>query len=155
MGKYDYEYKRKGTCNLFVAVAPTLKKHIAKVTDPRWKGDFAYFVEELTEYQCPEASCIQLTLDNLNTHFEASLFETSDEKKAQRLLERVKFIYTPKHGSWLNMTESEINVMDRQCKGGGIATKEDLILNLAAWTQYRNQHECKIQWSFPVLRPVV
>lgn len=148
VGKYDYEYKRKGTCNIFVAVAPTLGKHITKMTETRKKDDFAYFVEELIEDHFPDASCVQLVLDNLNTHFEASLFETFGDARARQLLERVRFIYTPKHGSWLNMAEIEINIMDRQCTGGRIANKEDLILNLNAWTKYRNQNESKIQWSF-------
>lgn len=148
VGKYDYEYKRKGTCNIFVAVAPTLGKHITKVTDTRKKEDFAHFIEELIENHFPEAIYIQLVLDNLNTHFEASLIETFGEERAKQLLERVKFIYTPKHGSWLNMAEIEINIMDRQCTGGRIANKEDLILNLEAWTKYRNQNESKIHWSF-------
>ena len=148
VGKYDYEYKRKGTCNIFVAVAPTLGKRVIKVTDTRKKDDFAYFIKELIEDHFPEATCIQLVLDNLNTHFATSLFETFGEEKAKQLLERVKFIYTPKHGSWLNMAEIEINVMDRQCTGGRIATKDDLIFNLGAWTKNRNRNENKILWSF-------
>lgn len=148
VGKYDYEYKRKGTCNIFVAVAPKLGKRITKVTDTRKKDDFAYFIEELVEDHFPEAVCIQLVLDNLNTHFEKSLFETFGKQRAQQLLGRIKFIYTPKHGSWLNIAEIEINVMDRQCTGGRIANKENLIANLEAWTKSRNQNETKIQWSF-------
>ena len=124
--KYDYEYKRRGTCNIFVAVEPKGGTRIVKVTDTRTKADFSYFIEELIEKHFCKATCIQLVLDNLNTHFEGSLVETFGKRKAKRLLKKIKFIYTPKHGSWLNMAEIEINMMDRQCTGGRIETKEKL-----------------------------
>lgn len=92
--KYDYEYKRKGTCNIFVAVAPKAGMRVVKVTDTRKKEDFAYFVEDLIENHFPKASCIQLVLDNLNTHFATSIIETFDKTKADRILERIKFIHT-------------------------------------------------------------
>jgi DDE superfamily endonuclease len=101
--KYDYEYKRKGTCNIFLAVAPKAGMRIVKVTDTRTKEDFAYFIEDLVEKHFRKTNYIQLVLDNLNTHFEGSLVETFGKRKATRLLKKVKFIYTPKHGSWLNM----------------------------------------------------
>jgi hypothetical protein len=124
--KYDYEYKRKGTCNIFVAVAPKAGIRIVKVTDTRTKKDFAYFIEDLVEKHFRKATYIQLVLDNLNTHFEGSLIETFGKRKTSKLLKKIKFIYTPKHGSWLNMAEIEINIMDRQCTGGRIETKEKL-----------------------------
>ena len=111
--KYDYEYRRKGTCNIFVAVAPKAGIRIIKVTNTRTKKDFAYFVEELITIHFPEAACIQLVVDNLNTHFESSLIVAFGKRKASWLLKKIKFIYTPKHGSWLNMAEIEINIMDR------------------------------------------
>lgn len=146
--KVDGEYKRKGTCNIFVAVAPALGKRVIKLTDTRKKDDFAYFVEELVEDHFPEAACIQLVLDNLNTHFEPSLIETFGETRAKELLKRVKFIYTPKHGSWLNMAEIEINVMDRQCTGGRIPDRNTLKKNLKVWSNDRNKNRCKINWTF-------
>jgi len=146
--KYDYEYKRKGTCNLFVAVAPKIGKRIIKVTDTRTKEDFAYFVEDLVIKHFPKASCIQLVLDNLNTHFEGSLIETFGKQKAARLQKRIKFIYTPIHGSWLNMAEIEINVMDRQCTGGRIANKAKLISDVGAWSKKRNKNKSIIDWKF-------
>ena len=91
--------------------------HIVKVTDRRTKADFAYFIEDLVAHHFPEAQFIQLVLDNLNTHFDSSLLETFGKRKANRLLKKIRFIYTPKHGSWLNMVELEINIMDRQCTG--------------------------------------
>lgn len=146
--KYDYEYKRKGTCNIFVAVAPKAGMRIVKVTDTRKKEDFAYFVEDLIENHFPNASCIQLVLDNLNTHFATSIIEAFDKTKADRILERVKFIHTPKHGSWLNMAEIEINIMDRQCTGGRIASKEILESELMSWSNDRNEKQRNIEWKF-------
>ena len=107
--KYDYEYSRKGTCNIFIAIAPKAAKRVVKVADRRTKRDFAIFVEELVKRHFPKARCIQLVLDNLNTHFEASLYETFGQRKAEQLLKKIKFIYTPKHASWLNMAEREIS----------------------------------------------
>ncbi len=146
--KYDYEYKRKGTCNIFVALAPKTGIRIVKVTDTRTKEDFAYFVEELIEKHFRLAIYIQLVLDNLNTHFEGSLIETFGKRKANRLLKKIKFIYTPKHGSWLNMAEIEINIMDKQCIGGRIESKERLSSDLMIWSKARNKRRCNIEWRF-------
>jgi hypothetical protein len=146
--KYDYEYKRKGTCNIFVAVAPKAGIRIVKVTNTRTKEDFAYFVEDLIEKYFPKANCIQLVVDNLNTHFESSLIETFGKKKAARLQQKIKFIYTPKHGSWLNMAEIEINIMDRQCTGRRIDSKEKLTSELMIWSKERNDRHCHIEWKF-------
>ncbi len=146
--KYDYEYKRKGTCNIFVAVAPKAGMRIVKVTDTRTKEDFAYFVENLVEKHFRKATYIQLVLDNLNTHFEGSLIETFGKRKATRLLKKIKFIYTPKHGSWLNMAEIEINIMDRQCTGGRIESKERLASDVMIWSKERNDRQCNIEWKF-------
>jgi hypothetical protein len=146
--KYDYEYKRKGTCNIFVAVAPKAGKRIIKVTDTRTKQDFAYFVEDLVEKHFRQATCIQMVLDNLNTHFAGSLIETFGKRKANRLLQKIKFIYTPKHGSWLNMAEIEINIMDKQCTGGRIDSKEKLESEVKIWSEDRNKNQCCIEWKF-------
>ncbi len=146
--KFDYEYKRKGTCNIFVAVVPKAGIRIVKVTDKRTKEDFAYFIEELVERYFRKATCIQLVLDNLNTHFEGSLIETFGQRKANKLLKKIRFIYTPKHGSWLNMAEIEINIMDRQCTGGRIDSKETLESNVSIWSKERNKERCNIEWKF-------
>lgn len=146
--KYDYEYKRKGTCNRFVAVAPKAGIRVIKVTDTRKKGDYAYFVEDLIENQFPQATCIQLVLDNLNTHFANSIIETFDKERAERILEKVRFIHTPKHGSWLNMAEIEINIMDRQCTGGRIANKGILESEVMSWSNDRNEKQRNIEWKF-------
>lgn len=146
--KYDYEYKRKGTSNIFLAVAPKAGIRIVKVTDTRTKEDFAYFVEDLVDKHFRKAKHIQLVLDNLNTHFEKSLIETFGKRKATRLLKKIKFIYTPKHGSWLNMAEIEINIMDRQCTGGRIESKELLTSDVMSWSKSRNDRKCNIEWKF-------
>lgn len=146
--KHDYEYKRKGTCNIFVAIAPKGGIRIVKVTDTRTKEDFAYFVKDLVDKHFVKANYIQLVLDNLNTHFEGSLIETFGKRKATRLLKKIKFIYTPKHGSWLNMAEIEINIMDRQCTGGRIESKERLASDVMIWSKERNDKQCNIEWKF-------
>jgi hypothetical protein len=146
--KFDYEYKRKGTCNIFVAVVPKAGIRIVKVTDKRTKEDFANFIEELIEKHFRKATYIQLVLDNLNTHFEGSLIETFGKRKANRLLKKIRFIYTPKHGSWLNMAEIEINIMDRQCTGGRIDSKETLEADVEIWSKERNKERRKIEWKF-------
>jgi len=147
-GKYDYKYKRKGTCNIFVAVAPKRGQRIVKVTDTRTKKDFADFIEDLVERHFAKAEYIQLVLDNLNTHFGGSLFETFGKRKASRLPKKIRFIYTPKHASWLNMAEIEINIMDRQCTGRRIGSKEKLELATKIWSQQRNDNKCDIEWKF-------
>jgi hypothetical protein len=146
--KYDYEYKRRGTCNIFVAVELKGGNRIIKVTDTRTKKDFAIFVEDLVEKHFAKADYIQLVLDNLNTHFEGSLVETFGKRKAKRLLKKIRFIYTPKHASWLNMAEIEINTMDRQCTGGRIESKEKLKSAVTIWSNERNKNQCKIEWKF-------
>lgn len=146
--KYDYEYKRKGTCNIFVAVEPKGGKRFVKVTDRRAKPDFAYFIKDLAEKHFVKAEYIQVVLDNLNTHFESSLIETFGAKETAKLMKRVRFIYTPKHASWLNMAEIEINVMDRQCTGGRIESKEKLIAEVNKWSKDRNKRKCTIEWKF-------
>ena len=146
--KYDYEYNRKGTCNIFVAVDPKGGVRIVKVTDTRTKKDFADFIEDLVERHFAKADYIQLVLDNLNTHFEGSLFETFDKRKAKKLLKKIRFIYTPKHASWLNMAEIEINIMDRQCTGGRVESKEKLASDTTIWSNDRNNNNCCIEWKF-------
>ena len=146
--KYDYEYKRKGTCNIFVAVEPKAGMRFVKVTDTRTKEDFAYFILELVEIHFPKVDHIQIVLDNLNTHFEGSLIETFGKRKTNNLMKKIKFIYTPKHASWLNMAEIEINIMDRQCTGGRIKSKEKLISEVKKWNKDRNKKKSKIEWKF-------
>lgn len=145
--KYDYEYKRNGTRNIFVAVEPLAGKRILQVTTTRKKEDFAYFIKELAEAY-PDAETIHLVLDNLNTHFDESFYEAFSKREAKKILDRITFHYTPKHGSWLNMAEIEINIMDKECLDRRIGTEEELKCQLKQWTKQRNKAKKKINWSF-------
>jgi hypothetical protein len=146
--KYDSEYSRNGTRNIFVAVEPLAGKREIKVTLQRKKADFAYFLKELiTQVYC-HAKKIRLVLDNLNIHFAASLYETFSKEEADRLLSKVEFYYTPKHGSWLNMAEIEINMMDRECLNRRIGKEDILKREVECWAQLRNRIKKKINWSF-------
>jgi len=145
--KYDYEYKRNGTRNIFVAVEPLAGMRKIKVTKTRKKNDFAGFIKELVgEY--PKAEKIRIVLDNLNTHFSSSFFEAFSEREAKRILRKIEFYYTPKHGSWLNMAEIEINIMSRECLDRRIGQESILTSQLNYWTRQRNIAKKRIHWSF-------
>jgi len=144
----DYEYKRGGTRNIFVAVEPKAGKRIICVTKTRRKPDFAHFVRDVVENEYPQATEIRVVLDNLNTHFASSFYETFSKTQAQEILEKITFCYTPKHGSWLNMAEIEINVMGRECLGNKIGSDQLLKQRLQAWTEQRNNEEKQIHWGF-------
>ncbi len=146
--KYDYEYKRNGTRNIFVAVEPKGGRRIITVTPTRTKEDFAYFVKNIVENEYKQAVKIRIVLDNLNTHFEKSFYETFTEKEARKILSKINFYYTPKHGSWLNIAEIEINVMDRESLGGKIGNEALLKKQLKSWTNKRNKLQKKIIWKF-------
>jgi len=145
--KYDGEYQRMGTQNIFVAVEPLAGKRFIKVTEQRKKVDFAHFIKELISVY-PNAKKIQLVADNLNTHFESSFYETFNLREARRILEKIDFHYTPKHGSWLNMAEIEINMMDKECLNRRIGQKEILQKEIMAWANQRNKERKKIKWTF-------
>lgn len=146
--KYDGEYRRKGTRNIFVAVEPLAGKRRIKVTLERKKIDFACFIKQLIDHNYRQAKKVRLVLDNLNTHFAASFYETFSKKQADRILRKIDFYYTPKHGSWLNMAEIEINMMDRECLARRIGDAPILEREITYWSQQRNKEKKKIQWSF-------
>ena len=146
--KYDYEYKRNGTRNIFVAVEALAGKRKIKVTQTRKKGDFAHFIKEVIDQDYPQAKKLRLVLDNLNTHFSSSFYETFSKEEAERILGKIDFYYTPKHGSWLNMAEIEINMMDRECLARRIGEAEKLINEINDWTENRNEVKKKIYWKF-------
>jgi hypothetical protein len=146
--KYDYEYKRNGTRNIFVAVEALAGKRKIKVTQTRKKGDFAHFIKEVIDQDYPQAKKVRLVLDNLNTHFSSSFYETFSKEEAERILGKIDFYYTPKHGSWLNMAEIEINMMDRECLARRIGEAEKLINEINDWTENRNEVKKKIYWKF-------
>lgn len=146
--KYDYEYIRRGTRNIFVAVEPKGGRRTVKVTKTRKKIDFARFVRTLVKNKYPKATEIRIVLDNLNTHFENSFYEAFSKEEADEILSRVAFYYTPTHASWLNMAEIEINVMGRECLGRKIGNEKLLKQQINSWTKDRNKQLKKIVWKF-------
>jgi hypothetical protein len=146
--KEDYEYKRAGTRNIFLAVEPRGGRRQAEVTARRTKTDFVRFIGQLVGKVYAGAQKIHLVMDNLNTHFRGSFEEILGVKRTNQMLERVEFHYTPKHASWLNMAEIEIGIMDRQCTGHRLASENILMSEVAAWKQRRNQAKATIDWRF-------
>jgi hypothetical protein len=146
--KYDYEYKRNGTCNIFAAVEPKAGKHYIKVTNQRTHQDFAHFMKWMINDQYKKANKIRIVLDNLNTHFEKSFYETFSIQESKRLLKRIEFVYTPKHASWLNMAEIEINLMDTECLDRNIGSRQEIEKELQAWSNQNNTEKRKIIWQF-------
>jgi len=148
VAKEDYEYKRAGTRNLFVAVEPKGGHREVEVTARRTKSDFVKFVGRLVETVYAKAQKIHLVLDNLNTHFRGSFLEVLGPKKAQLLLERVEFHYSPKHASWLNMAEIEIGILERQCTDRRMSNEAMLQAEVSAWQNRRNEAGAGIEWKF-------
>lgn len=144
----DSEYIRKGTRNLFVAVEPKGKKRFVKVTEHRKKQDFARVVKELIETKYAEVTRLHLVADNLNTHFSNAFYETFEPDEAKRILERIEFHYTPKHGSWLNVAEIEIRILDQQCLNMRIPEETILKQEVDIWVNDRNANEKGIEWKF-------
>lgn len=145
--KYDYEYKRCGVCNIFMACEPLAGKRVVKITQRKTKIDWAHFVDEISELY-NDAERITLVMDNLNTHSPGALYETFSPAKAKALWDRFEFVYTPKHGSWLNMAEIELNVLTGQCLGRRIDNIEDVRREVSAWQEHRNNKEAKVNWQF-------
>jgi len=145
--KYDYEYVRNGTANIFVAVEFKAGKRITQVTERRTMKDFAQFAKIIIEDYL-EAETIRLVTDNLNTHKEKSFVEAFGKEEAEIILKKVEFHYTPKHASWLNAAEIEINAMDIECTGKRIGDRETLTKEVDGWTKRRNEQKKKISWKF-------
>lgn len=146
--RYDYEYVRHGTCNLFMVFEPLRGwRHVA-VTDRRTLRDYAHCLKALVDELYPDAVCIRLVQDNLNTHKPAALYEAFPPAEARRIRARLQFHYTPKHGSWLNMAEIELNVLANQCLDRRIADKAFLTNEVQAWEVERNQRAASTQWRF-------
>jgi hypothetical protein len=146
--KYDSEYERCGTANFFMAVEPLAGKRTVRVTDRRTKIDWAQFICHLLLVVYAKASKVVLVMDNLNTHGIGSLYEAFDPATARALASRLEIHHTPKHGSWLNMAETELSVLSRQCLDRRIDDKEIMTREVAVWEQDRNTHESKIDWQF-------
>jgi hypothetical protein len=150
--KYDYEYVRCGTATIFMAVEFKAGKRVTQVTERRTMIDFALFVQMLVDKEYPEVDVIRLVVDNLNTHREKAFYETFSKDEAERILKRIEFHRTPKHASWLNAAEIEINVMDIECTGRRIGNIEILAREVAAWTKRRNDQILLIQKNLLLLQ---
>jgi hypothetical protein len=146
--RVDYEYERNGAANLFMLFAPLEGWRHVEVTDRRTAIDYANILKYLSGALLPKAKKIRLVQDNLNTHSKASLYEAFPPAEAKRLAERFEWCYTPKHGSWLNMAESELGVLASQCLDRRIPDKETLIREVAAWQTSRNENQTKANWRF-------
>jgi hypothetical protein len=148
LAREDYEYRRAGTRNLFVAVEPKGGRRAVAVTCRRTKPDFVGFVRSLVSGVYAAARRIHLVLDNLNTHFRSSFEQVLGVETARQFLARIEFHYTPKHASWLNMAEIEIGILERQCLGRRIGSENRLKTEVGAWEQRRNEAGSKIEWTF-------
>ena len=144
---YDYEYRRCGVCNILIACEPLEGKRMVKITERRTKRDWAYFLEEIAD-QYETAEQITLVMDNLNTHAPGSLYETFQPDKAKAIWDRFEFVYTPKHGSWLNMAEIELSVLTMQCLNRRIDDIAVVRKEVMAWQNIRNNKNAKVNWQF-------
>lgn len=146
--RYDTEYERNGVSNLFMFFEPLAGQRDVIVTETRTAVDWAYQVRDLVDNRYPDAECITLVMDNLNTHGGASLYKAFEPQEARRILDKLEIHYTPKHGSWLNMAEIEFSILSRQCLERRIPNRETLEKEVAAWTEKRNSYPKPMEWRF-------
>jgi hypothetical protein len=146
--RLDYEYERRGTVNLFIVTEPLVGQRWVTVTARRTAVDSAEQIRTLVDQRYPQAAKIVLVMDNLNTHKPASLYEAFPAAEARRLLEKLEIHYTPKHGSWLDIAEIELSVLNSQCLNRRIADKETVIKEVAAWQRRRNRRCGTVDWQF-------
>jgi hypothetical protein len=146
--RYDYEYHREGTCNLFMCFEPLQGWRHVKVTARRTAQDFAHCMQDLVDVHFPQATVISVVLDNLNTHTPAALYATFPPAEACRILRKLDFHYTPKHGSWLNMAEIEFAVVSTQCLDRRLGEQETVRRAVAAWETQRNAAKATVDWRF-------
>jgi hypothetical protein len=146
--RVDYEYIRQGVVNIFMANEPLKGKRFVEVTEFKTKKDWAMFVKEIADKKYPRAKRITLVMDNYNTHVASAFYETFEPKEAKRLWDRFEFVYTPKHGSWLNMAEIELHVLNGQCLNRHISTMKKIKDEVEAWQTNRNNKNSKINWQF-------
>ena len=146
--RVDYEYERKGVCHQLLMCEPLRGWRHVEVTERRTRRDYARCVKDLVDRYYPQATTIRLVQDNLNTHDGASLYEAFSPEEARRLLDRIDFHYTPKHGSWLNMAETEISIMGSQCLDRRLENQDRMAEEVATWESERNAREAKIHWTF-------
>jgi DDE superfamily endonuclease len=148
--RFDYEYARNGTRNLFLFVEPQTGERHVHGTEQRTKVDFAHEMQWLVDICYPEAEVIRVVLDNLNTHKIASLYEAFEPAEARRIARKLELHYTPKHGSWLNMAEIALSVLQQQCLDRRIPDEDTLKSEIAAWERQRNAEQATIDWRFSV-----
>lgn len=146
--RVDYEYERKGTANVFMATEPLVGQRRVKVTQRRTAVDFAELIRDMVDEWYPDAKKIVLVMDNLNTHRPASLYEAFPPAEARRLIEKLEIHYTPKHGSWLNIAEIELGILNRQCLDRRIGNAECLKKEIATWQRQRNRTCGTVDWQF-------
>ena len=146
--RYESTYARNGVSNLFMTFAPLEGWRHVEGTDRRTSVDFAHCLKEVVDVYFPDADQIVLVSDNLNTHKPAALYEAFAPEEARRIMEKLEWHYTPKHGSWLDMAEIELSVLQRQCLDRRIPDQETLQREVAAWERERNQHAVKANWRF-------
>jgi hypothetical protein len=146
--RHDNEYERNGVANLFMMFAPLEGWRHVKVTDRHTAIDYAHALKDIADTHFPDAAKIVLVQDNLSTHTAASLYAAFPAPEARRLVERFECHYTPKHGSWLDMAESELSVLSSQCLDRRIPDKPSLVREVAAWEENRNKHHAKADWQF-------
>jgi transposase len=149
VAKYDYEYKRYGVCNVFMACEPLAGKRYVKITERKTKMDWAYFLENISTLY-PDAGKITLVMDNYKTHTPGALYEAFEPEKAKCLWDRFEFVFTPKHGSWLNMAEIELNVLAGQCLRRRIDNIEQVRREAKAWQDHRNNKNSTVNWQLTV-----
>ena len=148
--RIDYEYRRQGTANLFLTFEPLAGRRYVAVTPQRTAQDFAQQMRTLVDVHYPAAAVVAVVLDNLSTHSPAALYQAFPPAEARRILKRLEFHHTPKHGSWLNMAELEFSVINRQCLGRRIPDQETLRHEIAAWEAERNAARATVRWRFTV-----
>jgi len=146
--KVDYEYIRKGVINIFMASEPLKGKRLVKVTEFKTKKDWAVFIKEIADHQYPKAKKIILVMDNFKTHSASALYETFEPSEAKRIWDRFEFVFTPVHGSWLNMAEIELQVLNGQCLKKHMATMDQVAKQAKAWNANRNNKNKRIKWQF-------
>jgi hypothetical protein len=146
--RLDYEYVRHGMVNIFMANEPLKGKRLVEVTEYKTKKDWAKFVKRVADEMYPQAKKVRLVMDNLKTHDVSAFYETFVPEEAKRLMDRFELIYTPKHGSWLNMAEIELHVLNGQCLNRHIATMKEITAEVEAWQIQRNNKNAKINWQF-------
>jgi len=145
---YDYEYQREGTCDLFMVCEPLTGQRFVTVREQHTRFDWATVVADLVENRYPDADKITLIQDNLSAHKPSAFYELFEPDRAKCILDKLEFVFTPKHGSWLNIAEIELSVLTRQCLGGRIASKQALIDKVALWQNRRNSLVVKVDWQF-------